>query len=107
MSWLGTWRNQYGSTVTITGEAGGRIEGSFRTAIESSPFFGSEVSIAGAHSGPAITFGCAADGDANVVVSYTGKLQDDRMETLWFVADGDQHWWKSVVTNHDTFERVS
>jgi hypothetical protein len=58
----------------------------FRTGIESGPFYGSDVTITGAHRGAAITFGCAAE-RASVAVSYTGKLEDGRMETLWFVVD--------------------
>ena len=45
-------------------------------------------------------------GTPGVVVSYTGKLQNDLLETLWFVAAGDEDWWKSMLTNHDTLERV-
>src|ERR1043166_5135747 len=40
MSWVGTWKNQFGSIVEITSEAGGRIEGTFQTALEDSGFFG-------------------------------------------------------------------
>lgn len=39
MPWTGTWRNQYGSTLVVTNDAGGRIEGSFRTALRDSGFF--------------------------------------------------------------------
>jgi Avidin family len=106
MSWVGTWRNQYGSTVTITSEEDGRISGSFRTAIESSPYSGAEVPVTGAHSGSTIAFVAGLGPQGNSVVSYTGKLQDGVMETLWFVVVGEQHWWRSVITNHDTFKRV-
>jgi hypothetical protein len=105
MSWLGAWKNQYGSIVDITDESGGRIAGSFRTAIENSPFYGADVPITGVHKGAAIAFVCAAE-NADFAVSYTGKLEDGRMETLWFVVDGDADWWKSTMTNHDTFERI-
>ncbi|TIV10416.1 MAG: hypothetical protein E5W02_20575, partial [Mesorhizobium sp.] len=40
MPWLGRWRNQYGSVLNITGEEGGRIEGTFRTALEDSSCYG-------------------------------------------------------------------
>jgi hypothetical protein len=105
MRWTGTWRNQYDSLVEIQHEDGGRIDGWFRTAIETSPFAGSNVRITGVHKGDAIAFVCAAD-DANFVVSYTGKLQDGRMETLWFVVNGDDDWWRSTLTSHDTFTKI-
>jgi hypothetical protein len=86
--------------LKITNESGGRIEGSFRTAIETSPFYGSDVPITGVHKGAAIALVCAAE-KADFAVSYTGKLEGGRMETLWFVVDGDADWWKSMTTNHD------
>jgi hypothetical protein len=106
MRWIGTWRNQYGSTVAITSDEDGRVEGWFRTAISTSPFAGSDVPITGTHRGTAIAFVCGTDSDAEVVVSYTGKLENGRMETLWFVVAGKSEWWTSVTTNHDTFEHV-
>jgi hypothetical protein len=107
--WTGVWRNQHGSTVTITATDGGRIEGLFRTALGSSPFAGRDAPVTGVVDGSAIAFVCAAGdaGDsAGTVVSYTGKLEDGRMETLWFVVTGDRPWWSAVLTNHDTFERL-
>lgn len=100
------WRNQFGSTVTITSEEGGTVIGTFRTAIESSPFYGADVPLTGVHSRSAIAFVSGLGDAGNSVVSYPGKLQDGLMEALWFVVAGEEHWWKSVITNHDTFERV-
>jgi hypothetical protein len=106
MSWLGTWRNQYGSIVTFTSEEDGRVAGSFSTAIQSSPYYGAVVPLTGVHSGVAIAFVSGLGEGGNSVVSYTGNLQDGVLETLWFVVAGDRHWWESVTTNHDSFERV-
>jgi Avidin family len=82
MSWLGTWRNRYGSTVTITSDGDGRVGGSFRTAIESSPYYGLDVPLTGVHSGSVISFGSGLGDDGNSVVSCTGKLRDGVVETL-------------------------
>lgn len=106
MSWLGAWRNQYGSTVTITSERDGHVSGSFRTAIKSSPYYGVDVPLAGVHSGSTIAFASGLGDGGNSVVSYTGKLQDGVMETLWFMVAGEQQWWNAITANHDTFERV-
>ena len=38
MSWLGKWKNQFGSIVEITGEANERIEGTFRTALKTAGY---------------------------------------------------------------------
>jgi hypothetical protein len=106
MNWIGTWRNQYGSVVTITSATEGRLGGTFRTAIKSSPFFGADVDIAGVYAGVTICFSSAVGVRDGYVVSYTGKLENDRLEKMWFVVAGEQDWWASVTTNHDTFERV-
>ena len=121
MSWLGVWKNQYSSLVTITSEAEGRIEGSFKTALKDSAFYGQEVPVVGVWQGNCISFASVGRGPAgDMVVSYTGLLRDGRMETLWFFAADaalgaagagapaqakELGWWRAVTINADTFER--
>jgi hypothetical protein len=122
MSWVGNWRNQFGSIARITDDADGRIVGTFETALEDSGFYGQVVPIVGYHKGNCIAFvaaGASARGDR--VVSYAGLLRHGKMETAWFVVadqaltaaqEGDParlkplNWWRAVTTNVDTFERV-
>lgn len=122
MSWIGVWKNQFGSVVEIASEANGRIEGSFRTALKDSAFYGQTVPLVGVHKGNCINLASAGTGPAgDVVVSYTGLLRDGRMETLWFVAtdralgaaregapaeSSQTNWWRAMTINADTFERV-
>jgi len=123
MSWLGTWRNQYGSLLHITDDRDNRIVGSFKTSLADSGFYGQEIPVVGVHYGDCIGLsggGKATAGD--MVVTYTGLLRDGRLETLWHVvadstiaapAEGAPGqvkklgWWRSMTTNADTFERVS
>jgi hypothetical protein len=123
MSWLGKWRNQYGSILEITDESNHRIVGRFRTALPDSGFFGHEIEVIGVHYGDCI--GVTAGGHApqgDTVVTYTGLLREGRLETLWYVvADAvltapkegapaenkKLNWWRSVTTNADTFARVT
>ncbi|MHC1943309.1 hypothetical protein IF803_02875 [Bradyrhizobium sp. UFLA06-06] len=123
MTWVGRWKNQYGSIVEITSEANGRIEGTFRTALADSGFYGQTVAIVGVHQGNCIGFssvGSSATGDR--VVSYTGLLRHQKIETAWFVVsdkalvaarEGEAaalksvNWWRAVTTNVDTFERTT
>lgn len=122
MTWIGNWRNQFGSILRITGDAEGRIEGTFETALEDSGFYGQSVPVVGFHKGNCIGFvatGSSVTGDR--VVSYTGLLRHGKMETAWFVVadqalsatrEGDPaklkqlNWWRAVTTNVDTFERT-
>ena len=121
MTWIGKWRNQYGSILEIPDESNHRIEGKFRTALPDSGVFGRELDIVGVHSGDCIGLtagGLGTSGD--MVVTYTGLLRDGKLETLWYVvadaaASGDAgspaqikklNWWRSVTTNADTFERA-
>jgi hypothetical protein len=112
-----------GSMVQITNEENGRIEGTFRTALEDSGFYGQDVPILGVHRGDCIGFSAAGGGEADeMVVSYTGLLRDGKMETLWFVVADTSltarregapaerkklNWWRSATINSDTFERSS
>lgn len=123
MTWVGKWRNQYGSILDITDDANHRIVGTFRTALEDSGFFGQEIEIVGVHSGNCISaVGGGVTRAGNAVVSYTGLFRGGRMETLWYVAadaalvasaEGEParleklNWWRSISTNADTFERMS
>ena len=122
MSWLGTWKNQFGSSLEITDESNGRLEGTFRTALPDSGFYGQTVPIAGVHRGNCIAFssaGSSPSGDR--VVTYAGLLRDGKLETAWFVVSdmsltaskqGEPaelkpvNWWRAVSTNVDTFERT-
>ena len=122
MSWLGKWKNQFGSIVEITSEANERIEGTFKTALKDSGFYGQTVPIVGACRGNCIGFssvGSSPSGDR--VVSYTGLLREGKMETAWFVISdqaltaakegepahlNQTNWWRAVSTNYDTFERI-
>ena len=123
MTWLGEWRNQYGSVLKITDESNHRIVGTFRTALDDSGFFGQEIPVVGYHQGNCIGLvggGIAPAGD--MVVSYTGLLREGRLETLWHLAadstlsakgEGEPairkelKWWRAVTTSADTFKRAS
>src|SRR4029453_6191370 len=59
-SWVGTWKHQFRSILEITSEANGRIEGTFRTALEDSGFHGQTVAVWGACSGDCIGFSSAS-----------------------------------------------
>ena len=122
MSWIGKWRNQYGSILEITEESDHRVAGRFRTALDDSGFFGQEIEVVGVCHGDCI--GLAAGGKSaagDMVVTYAGLLRDGKLETLWFVvadaalgasAEGEPararklNWWRSVTTSADTFERM-
>jgi hypothetical protein len=122
MGWIGTWKNQYGSTVEITDESDHKIAGVFRTALDDSGFRGQAIPVFGVHQGDCISFaggGVTPAGDG--LVSYTGLLRDGKMETLWYVVADSAlgassegvpavrtrlPWWRAISTNADTFERV-
>ncbi len=122
VSWLGTWRNQYGSILEITEDSNNQIFGKFRTALPDSGFYGQELEVVGVHHGACI--GLAAGGagtTGDMVVTYTGLLREGRLETLWYVVSDTAltapregaraearklNWWRAVTTNADTFERI-
>lgn len=121
MSWVGIWRNQFGSILEITEDSGGRIVGNFRTALSDSGFFGQTIPMYGFHQGDCIGISGGGRSPAgDMVVTYTGLMRDGKLETLWYVvADAafsakeegalavvrKLPWWRAITTNADTFER--
>ncbi|QWF81387.1 avidin/streptavidin family protein [Amycolatopsis sp. CA-230715] len=116
-TWTGEWRNQYGSALRIADDSGGRLTGTFRTALSDSGFAGFEAEITGIHTGNCVHFAFARTGQAgDKIASFTGLLRDGRMETLWHVVsdaaaepDGLRKlpWAHAAMTSADTFERVT
>jgi len=103
----GKWRNQYGSVLRLRQEAGGLLSGEFETALEDSIFFGSSVRIAGVRCGSTMSFslGLERNGVA-AVCAFTGRLEGERLETVWHVVSSDGPWPHAVTTNADTFEKL-
>ena len=107
MSWIGTWRNQYGSTLRLTSEQHDEIRGFFRTELRDSGFYGHELPVVGVHRGNCLSFtftGVTPDGDA--ICSFTGLLRAGKLQTLWHVIADSKPWPHAVLTNADTFERL-
>jgi hypothetical protein len=120
--WTGTWRNQYGSILRITDEVDGRLEGSFRTALSDSGFFGAEAEITGVCQGDCISFCFARSGPGgDTACAFTGLMRDGRIQTVWHVTSDSAlraeapgaparleklGWAHANQTNADTFERV-
>ena len=121
ISWIGEWRNQYGSTLAITDDADQRISGTFRTSLGDSGFAGDEAEIIGLHRGDCVHFAFSRSGPTgDTIASFTGLLRDGRMETMWHViADSAVKspqpgqppelmklpWAHAALTNADTFQR--
>lgn len=121
-SWLGVWKNQYGSELEIIVQKNGRVEGFFQTALEESSLYGSKCAVIGTCAGDLIGFTVAGGKDIKILVGYTGILRDGKMETLWHMVTGEKisagregepaekkkiEAWQAFVTSLDTFERVS
>ena len=115
MKWIGKWRNQYGSLLTITDDKDGVLAGTFRTALEDSGFFGLELTISGIHQGACMSFSFAGRTDSgDAISSFTGLYRDGKIETLWYViVDGikdhpeqKRSWPHAALTNADTFTPV-
>lgn len=116
MSWVGKWKNQYGSILTITEDGDGQVTGTFKTALLDSGFYGTEIAVCGIHLGHCISFAfTASTAGGDLLCSYSGLLRDDRLHTVWHViSDGrldpdaritERPWPHAVTTNADTFFR--
>lgn len=120
--WIGEWRNQYGSILTITDDTDQRLVGTFQTALGDSMFAGETVEIVGIHRGECIHFALSRSSDVgDTIASFTGLLRNERIETLWHVISDAAvkspqpgrapelmklPWAHAALTNADTFVRT-
>lgn len=121
MTWIGSWRNQYGSVLEITNESNGRIEGCFRSAVDGR-IKGQQVAVVGVQQGDLVSFAFNGAPYAKFIVAWTGLLRDGRIETLFhsvasekLVAEAEGSpartkslgAWEAISTGGDVFERIS
>jgi hypothetical protein len=121
MTWIGSWRNQYGSVLEITEESNGRIEGRFQSAVDGR-IKGKQVAVVGVHQGDLISFIFNGAPYASFVVAWTGLLRDGRIQTLFHSVASEKltaeaegsparnkslGTWEAISTGGDVFERIS
>ncbi|WP_244425289.1 avidin/streptavidin family protein [Bradyrhizobium sp. STM 3843] len=107
MQWLGTWKNQYGSILRITRDEASQIAGTFETALRDSSFFGDVRPVIGVHSGNCIGFAfCTSDAADGAIATFSGRLVEGQLQTVWHVVANKPSWPHAVMTNADTFERA-
>ncbi|MDX1407542.1 MAG: avidin/streptavidin family protein [Saprospiraceae bacterium] len=112
---VGTWQNELGSHLVITGiTADHRLEGEYRSA---SGVDGATFSLVGWINRPttsdqalAIAFSVRWEGYGSIT-SWTGSCDVDengpRISTLWhLVRPETTHPWERIITNNSTFRPV-
>ncbi|WP_062988101.1 avidin/streptavidin family protein [Nocardia anaemiae] len=120
--WTGIWTNEYGSRLHITDDTGGRIEGTFTTALGDSAFAGSTFPIIGLSKGKGLHFAFATTDEPSTIASFTGLLRGDALHMAWHVVSDravkppnpqaepteiELPWAHAVLANTDTFRRQS
>jgi hypothetical protein len=120
IDWVGEWRNEYGSRLTIRDDGDGRLAGTFETALGDSAFAGAELPILGMHRVQCAHFAFASRGEIHSICSFTGLLREGKLHMAWHVVS-DQAvkpprpgepaqrmslpWAHAVLTNSDTLVR--
>jgi hypothetical protein len=123
MIWIGKWKNQFGSILEITDESGHKVAGRFRRSMKDRGISAEEISVSGVRFGNCLGLsGGKAAGTGEMVVNYTGMLDQDKLKTLWYVVadsalsatDEGAHEeferldsWRGMTTRADTFERIA
>jgi len=109
---LGSWRNELGSTMTITSFDGTTFGGTYTSAVSSG---GSSVSgsLAGTLAGDAVGFVVNWKPAFSSVTSWSGLLltAGDALiiYTLWHMADTpdkEADYWESILAGADLFVKV-
>jgi len=121
MTWIGSWRNQYGSVLEITDESNGRIEGHFRSAVDPR-IKGQSVAVVGNHQDDIISLVLNGAPYAKFIVAWTGLVRHGRIETLFHSVTSERLTaeaegsparskslgaWEAISTGADSFERIS
>lgn len=102
-AWIGNWKNQYGSHLTIESVDNGQIKGSFRSAVDKSI---PASPISGICTENLIIISLSGTKEGEKLAAWTGILQDDRIETLWHVVMGGKCIWEAFLTGADTFSKI-
>lgn len=110
----GRWRNQHGSEMQLRVAPGGRLVGTYHTAV-GAPSPKQEFELAGFACGDLVAF-TVNFGRYGSLTAWTGQhtLVDgaERIHTLWHLAknipdaDEPRALWAGVLAGADTFERA-
>lgn len=121
-TWTGTWINEYGSRLHISDDSGGRIDGTFTTALGDSSFAGTTTPIVGLCEGKLLHFAFATTDGSAAIASFTGLVRQDTLHMAWHVVsdraikrprpdadpiDMELPWAHAVLSNSDSFRRYS
>lgn len=111
---IGTWKNELGSTMVIEGIESDRIKGSYKTKV-GQPGDEEQFELIGFTSGDLITF-TVNFGKYGSLTSWTGQLTlEDRkakIKTLWHLAvdindeEEPDKMWSAIWSGADNFFRV-
>ena len=109
----GTWKNQYGSTLTLESSGDNLFTGTFTTAVANTQScIGKAVPLQGVNNGNAIAISMSLESCGSpVTVAIVGSLQEDEnhqetLTTMDLVQWQGKTTWKSKVISTETFVRV-
>lgn len=96
------WRNELGSTMTITVNPSGGVTGSYQTGVGCS--VGVKQPLVGSCNGYGITFSVNFIG-CNSTTAWAGTISKSPsiIRTLWHLAMGTPPAWNSIVAGADCF----
>lgn len=114
VNFLGCWRNQHGSELTIKTMKDGRIDGLFKTGVGAHDP-NEEFAVTGFVSDDLITFSVDF-GHYDCLTSWAGQMTNEngieRVYTMWHLARGipenaeKSSLWAGIWTGADTFVRA-
>jgi hypothetical protein len=112
VEFAGTWKNELGSTMTLT-VMKGEVRGTYRTAV-GEPQNTEEFSLSGFAAGDLIVF-CVNFGTYGSLTTWAGQhvveSGTEKICTLWHLARNvvdvhePRHSWAAVLTGANTFTR--
>jgi hypothetical protein len=100
------WKNELGSTMTITVNASGSVTGSYQTGAGCG--IGQSQVLVGSCNGYGITFSVNFAG-CNSTTAWAGTISSSPsiIRTLWYLAMGTPPAWNSIIAGSDCFVPAS
>ncbi len=114
VNFVGTWKNDRGSTMTITSSEKGIIRGYYHTAV-GKPKSGEGFSLIGMVAGDQITFNVDYSAYGSLTTwagQHTIEDGKEKIITMWYLtqnvkdADEPKKLWRGILSGSSVFHRI-
>ncbi|WP_133407674.1 avidin/streptavidin family protein [Parashewanella tropica] len=108
---IGTWKNEHGSTLTITQTENDDFTGTFKTAVaDTKSCIGYPIPFKGSSNGNALAISMSLeDCGSPTTIAMVGSVgkENKTLDTIYLVQSNGVDTWKARVTGHDLYQKIN